>query len=150
MNTVWPILIQQCDTAAVNLATNLASDDPEHPRYVLHLTTAAAWRAGSDAAYRVESLDTEGFIHMSTPAQITIPANERYGGRHDLILLIIDSQRLTAPLIVEDSYGSGMAFPHLYGPLNRDAVIATEAYRPGRDGRFEAPTLAALQGLEPY
>ena len=43
---------------------------------------------------------------------------ERFVGRDDLVLLEIDTDRLSAELRWEDG------FPHLYGPLELEAVVS--------------------------
>lgn len=109
---------------------------------ILHIASSEDWTAARALGeYRADSLTGEGFIHCSTPAQVLIPANERYRGRDDLLLLVIDPARLAAALVYEDCYESGQAFPHLYGPLNLDAVTRVVPFPPGPDGRFALPAL---------
>lgn len=108
--------------------------------YVFHLATRAAWQEAQRLrSYRPASLSSEGFIHCSTPAQLLGVANSLYRGRHDLVLLVIDVARLTAPVRYEDCYASGQAYPHLYGPLNLEAVIAVYDFPPQADGTFRLP-----------
>ncbi len=66
-------------------------------------------------------------------------ANTLYHGRRDLVLLVVDVTRLHAPLRYEDCYAAGQAYPHLYGPLNLDAVIAVYDFTPQADGTFSLP-----------
>lgn len=107
---------------------------------ILHITTAAAWNtAVASGAYTADSLANEGFIHCSTPQQVLGPANEMFHGRRDLQLLCIDPLRLTAPLIYEDCYETGQDFPHIYGPLNLDAVTSIVSFPPEADGSFKLP-----------
>ena len=110
---------------------------------LLHITTSEEWSRCEGGTYRAPSLGTEGFIHLSTADQVLTPANERYRGRRDLVLLVIDPLRLVAPVVFEDSYGAGTKFPHLYGELNRDAVIDVADFPPNPDGSFSLP--AALE-----
>lgn len=108
--------------------------------YILHIATRAAWQEGQRLrSYRPASLSSEGFIHCSTPAQILNVANALYRGRHDLVLLVIDVACLTAPVRYEDCYASGQDYPHLYGPLNLEAVIAVYDFPPQADGTFRLP-----------
>ncbi len=109
---------------------------------ILHIASAGDWAAAQALGeYRLDTLETEGFIHCSTPQQVLGPANEFYRGRSDLVLLVIDPTQLQAKLIYEDSYQSGTAFPHIYGPLNLDAVINALPFPARPDGTFELPVL---------
>jgi len=107
---------------------------------IVHITPRADWqRARSEGVYRAESLEREGFIHCSTPAQALATAERYYRGVEGLALLLIDPARLVARLVYEDSYGAGQAYPHIYGPLNLDAVVQVYDFPPGPDGRFALP-----------
>lgn len=111
---------------------------------ILHITTDAAWTAAqADGSFVDPSLEAEGFIHCSTPEQVLIPANERFAHQSDLILLVIDPEILTERLVYEDCYESGHAFPHVYGPINPDAVTHTVAFPCSPDGTFTLPDLSA-------
>lgn len=72
------------------------------------------------------SLATEGFIHCSFAEQVAGSANRHYGEAAALWLLRIDPSRLQAPWKVEAS-SSGALFPHIYGPINREAVVEVTA-----------------------
>ncbi len=107
---------------------------------LLHISSPREWADAQAAGrYLDPSLDDEGFIHLSTPAQILIPANERYAGQEGLMLLKIDGDKLTSPLVFEDSYGSGIEFPHVYGPIDLDAVVDTIDFPVNPDGTFDLP-----------
>ncbi len=107
---------------------------------IYHITTEVAWdTAVSQSSYHPDSLHNEGFIHCSTKEQILIPANERFKGQTNLILLKIETNLLTSQLVYEDCYQSGIAFPHIYGALNVDAVQGTVAFPPNEDGSFSLP-----------
>lgn len=95
------------------------------------------------AAVAPPSLITEGFVHLSTPAQVELPANALFAGRTDLVALVIDPARLAGELLFEPAHHDappGMRFPHYYGPVPTHAVVAVVPYQPGPDGRFTAPT----------
>ncbi len=107
---------------------------------IVHITPRADWEAALAAgSYRAESLDLQGFIHCSTVEQVAGVANTRFEGATGLVLLVIDPQRLAAELRYEDSYDTGMEFPHIYGLLNLDAVVNVVDYEVGPNGRFEKP-----------
>ena len=68
------------------------------PSVLVHLCSAADWRAAQESGeHRPRSLDKNGFVHLSTPEQVQLPANRLYAGRTDLVLLRIDAARLTSP-----------------------------------------------------
>ena len=92
-----------------------------------HVVSAADWaRADGQPAYEAASLSTEGFIHLATAPQVAGVLGRYYAGVPDLMLLHVDTDRLTAELRYEPATDNAL-FPHLYGPLNRDAVIGVEA-----------------------
>ncbi len=107
---------------------------------ILHITTREAWQTAVFAnTYRADSFDSEGFIHCSTLDQVLIPANAMFQGRQGLVLLCIDPDRLTHRLVYEDCYESGIEFPHIYGPLNVEAVLDVVDFPPNEDGTFSLP-----------
>lgn len=75
-----------------------------------------------DEPYAPASLFEEGFIHLSaTPQQVAWVAQRFYAAVPDLVTLLIDEARLDAPLQWDETpHGR---FPHLYGPLNRAAIV---------------------------
>jgi uncharacterized protein (DUF952 family) len=112
-----------------------------HPSELLvHLCSTDEWSSASrQGELRPESLSTVGFIHLSKPGQVHLPANRLYRGRHDLVLLHIDPTRLDSTVRWELGVATdpdSMLFPHLYGALPVSAVINVTNYRPGADGTF--------------
>jgi uncharacterized protein (DUF952 family) len=102
---------------------------------VFHICDREAWQlAQADGYYRVASLKNEGFIHMSTQAQIVGVANRYYQGQGGLDVLWIDPSRVKAEIKWEPS--SGDVYPHLYGPLPVEAVVHITQLTPGPDGEF--------------
>jgi uncharacterized protein (DUF952 family) len=116
-------------------------------RLILHITTAPAWDAAQAAGeYRAPSLDTEGFIHCSTPAQVTHVGDWFYRDVPDLVLLCIEPSDLESELLWESSADAFAGeFPHVYGPIALEAVRAVVPWRRGDDG-FEIPE--AVHSLE--
>jgi uncharacterized protein (DUF952 family) len=107
---------------------------------IYHICTRNAWQtAQRNGHYTTDSLPVEGFIHCSTAAQLLVPANALYHGRTDLILLCIDDERVHGRLVYEDCYESGTKFPHIYAPLNLDAVTDVVDFPPNIDGSFSLP-----------
>ncbi|HEU5472536.1 MAG TPA: DUF952 domain-containing protein [Actinophytocola sp.] len=111
---------------------------------ILHITPRAAYRPGRP--HRAASLDTVGFVHCSDFGTVHLPANRLFAGRTDLILLEIDPARLDVPLRWEPGdppTPDGVWFPHVYGPIPPDAVVAVHDFLPAPTG-FALP--AALAG----
>lgn len=107
---------------------------------ILHIAYQAQWLRGqAEGAYRAESLATQGFIHSSRPHQLLQVANALFRGQRDLVLLYIDPQAVGAEIKYEAPPGSQEAFPHIYGPLNTDAVIKVADFLPDDDGLFTLP-----------
>ncbi|MFW2381271.1 MAG: DUF952 domain-containing protein [Acidimicrobiales bacterium] len=91
------------------------------------------------------SLDSEGFVHCSYPEQVLIPANERFRGRENLVLLSLDTELIRHPLVVEDSYGSGTSFPHVYGPIPVEAIEQVIDFPTQSDGTFVLPPMVQAE-----
>jgi len=111
--------------------------------WIYHLATRADWeQARRDGKYTTSTagrtLAQEGFIHASQAAQVAGVANAFYrDSPDDLVLLVIDTGRVRAEIRHEDVPGADVPFPHIYGPLNADAVVAVRALSPGPDGEFK-------------
>jgi uncharacterized protein (DUF952 family) len=108
---------------------------------IYHIASAADWeQARGDGRYSMSTrgvtLAEQGFIHASTAAQVALVANKYYKGEPDLLLLVIDTDRVVREIRWEDVPGSDAPYPHIYGPLNADAVIGTRPLEPGPDGEF--------------
>ncbi|HTD50470.1 MAG TPA: DUF952 domain-containing protein, partial [Acidimicrobiia bacterium] len=105
-------------------------------RLILHITTASEWAAAQPAGeYRAPTLETEGFIHCSTPAQVVHVADWFYRDIPNLVLLCIDPGALTSPLLWEASTDSFAGeFPHVYGPIALVAVRAVVPWHRGENG----------------
>ena len=97
--------------------------------------------------YRPDSLRDEGLIHCSYADQVCRVANFLYAGQADLVLLEIDGSRVGADVVDEDLCGSGEPFPHIYGELSWEAVVALHAFPCAEDGTFQLPS--ALVGSRP-
>ena len=111
-----------------------------HANEIVHLCRREDWQqAQARGTYQAASLASEGFIHSSTWQQVTDTANRYFQGMSSLALLVIHPRRLQAELRWEDA-GHG-TFPHIYGPLNLDAVLRIIDFNPEPDGTFNRPEL---------
>ena len=93
---------------------------------IYHIVPTADWvKQERYPHYETASLQTEGFIHLSTKEQVTGTLNRYYRHVPDLLLLHVDTDKLTNDLRYELANNREL-FPHLYGPLNKDAVVHIE------------------------
>lgn len=103
------------------------------------IASRARWlEAGSGGVFTTESLAREGFIHASTPEQVLGSATRHFAGQRDLVLLLIDPARVRAEIRYEGRPG-GAQYPHIYGPLDLEAVVAVLDLPVSPDGSFSLP-----------
>jgi uncharacterized protein (DUF952 family) len=109
--------------------------------FILHVTSRGAWSAAlRNRQYTADSLAGQGFIHCSKASQVLRVANLYYTGQHGLIILCIDPARLFPELRWEP--GTDLEtelFPHIYGPINLDAVVDIFDFEPDAAGKFNLP-----------
>ena len=115
---------------------------------IYHMTTKQAWTAVDPAVgYQPPSLESEGFIHLSTIGQIVGVANGIYHGQQDSIVLCVDEALVQSEIIYEDCYETGQDFPHIYGPLFPAAVVKIVDFPCDAEGNFALPSELQGDGL---
>ena len=122
---------------------------------IFHIARSEAWAscdAGASSedqaaagSYRPEMFPVEGFVHCSTRDQVVKVADIRFRGQKGLVLLCIDTDKVTAEIRYENLEGGRELFPHIYGEINTDAVVRVAEFKPGVNGHFTLPTMLALQ-----
>ena len=95
---------------------------------IYHIVLPEVWAAFDGDLYEAESLGSEGFIHCSFENQLDGVLQRYYSGAESVVLLEIDSDKLTSKLVNEPSTNNEV-YPHIYGPINRDAIIEFEERR---------------------
>ena len=139
---VAPLLVFVLSWAAALAAGTLIGS-----KLLFHLAIADEWEEARSRGgpYRRStlgvSLDEQGFIHCSFPGQLQKVADAVFASRDDVVLLAIDRGQLSAEVRVEATDGGTERFPHIYGPLDLDAVIDSVPVPLGADGRLD------VQGL---
>lgn len=115
----------RCIIHSINLQSgNSVVTMPETP-VILHICEPADHQSAlHSGAYVCGSLASEGFIHCCTQGQLAGVVERYYSGRDDLLLLEIDSSKLQSKLVNENTVGGEELFPHVYGPINLDAVVS--------------------------
>lgn len=104
---------------------------------IYHAATLEVWEARSADFYQPAQYADEGFVHASSAEQLIGTLHKHYPGRHDLVVLTIDPARLSSKVVWEDLYGSGVEFPHIYGPVDLSAVVDAAPLACDLDGRFD-------------
>ncbi len=124
---------------------------------ILHLTKRADWEAApADQPYHAPSLSREGFIHATQGDDLLLQiANAFYKDQPgEFVVLSIDESRLTSevrweapapspadaipPEAIVNDVASAEAplFPHIYGPINRDAIVGVRLVTRDGNGAF--------------
>jgi uncharacterized protein (DUF952 family) len=113
---------------------------------VLHLMPVAAWRSWmAGGSYEPASLAGEGFVHCTAGDELMLDvANRFYAGADDVVAVSLQTDRLTGEVRWEaPAHPDGARaradeprFPHVYGPLDRDAVVGARRLVQDAGGRF--------------
>jgi uncharacterized protein (DUF952 family) len=81
----------------------------------------------SNDDYQCDSLTSEGFIHCCDRHQLAGVVS-RYYQDIDVVLLVLDVEALEPALIHENTVGGSELFPHVYGVINRSAIVDVIAF----------------------
>lgn len=93
---------------------------------IYHIVTPEVWEDFKDQDfYEAASLHAENFIHCSFAEQLEQVLDRYYKDADRVLILEIAPERLTSKLINEPSTG-GEIYPHIYGAINKDAVVNIE------------------------
>jgi uncharacterized protein (DUF952 family) len=94
---------------------------------IYHAITQNDWQeARKQGYYEPESIAEKGYIRCSSLEQIIAITDLYFTKRGDLVLVEIDESKVQSNVVLEDLHGHGR-FPHIYGRLNLDAVVAIHA-----------------------
>lgn len=106
---------------------------------ILHNMTAQKWNSvKNNSSFGDDQLETEGFLHCS-PLYYWHRVAVRFDNDNtDMVLLLIDTDKLTSPVKWEDgSRGMGYMYPHVYGVINISAVVDVLPYLRNDDGTWK-------------
>ena len=93
---------------------------------IYHIVLPEIWEKFKDEyEYEAESLATEGFIHCSYRHQLDDVLKRYYDGVEKVLILHINPHYLTTRFVAEPST-NGEIYPHIYGPINRAAIVDAE------------------------
>lgn len=111
----------------------------ERTKTTFHIVAAEYFRDGDrDAPYTPPDFDTDGFIHCTDGARNLAAVANRYyrEDRRMYIALVIDKSLVAPEILYEDP---ARIYPHIYGPLNRDAIVGVVPVLRNSDGAFLPP-----------
>jgi uncharacterized protein (DUF952 family) len=92
---------------------------------IYHVTTGEEWNTAKQKGfYESASLKQEGFIHCSQEDQVAAVLERYFAGKKGLVKLVIDTDKLTCKYVFEWSPSTKDTFPHVYGPVNMEAVVS--------------------------
>jgi len=105
-------------------------------RVTYHLVPVDAWAATDpNEPYAAASLAVEGFIHCTDGmVEMVATANRHYrGDPRAFLVLTVDLDASGSPWRIEDQRG---IYPHVFGPIDRAAIVAVVPALRAGDGRF--------------
>ena len=107
---------------------------------IYHLILAERWRAWpKDTPYLPAEYTADGFIHCTRGDELMLQVANRFyrAIAGDFLLLVIDPDKLTSPLKWERPADNlAPLFPHIYGPINHDAVVSERELLRDSSGDF--------------
>ena len=104
---------------------------------ILHCMKKKNWEEKRNNDYwGGEDIESEGFIHCSTVDYFWRVASNFRDVKEDLVLVCIDENKLKAEVRYEDGDNCGRAYPHIYGLINKDAVIMVLPFLKNEDGTY--------------
>ena len=116
------------------------------PDHVLHITSRQLWETSLTVGkYEHPSLLSDKFVHCSRRDQVLTIANEIFLGQRDLVLLQIDTSKLQCELKYENLEGGCELYPHIYGAIERNTVVAVHKFDAQLGGRFHLFDLPFLR-----
>lgn len=115
---------------------------------IYHLTAAGSWSLACTQGvdYTHPSLTTEGLIHCARADQLDGVVQRYFSGWTEVEVLCIDVAQVEAEIRWEGPIATGGPFPHIYGPLNLNAVLSALHLKADAAGRFPWPFDTSSQG----
>ncbi|MEO5494287.1 MAG: DUF952 domain-containing protein [Sphingomonas sp.] len=109
------------------------------PTTAYKVLTAEEMRALEADEFRGAQVDVaDGFVHLSTLDQLTETVDKHFAGQSDLWIAAVDLTAFGDSLKWEESRG-GALFPHIYGAMPLETVIAYGPLKRGDDGAVKLP-----------
>jgi uncharacterized protein (DUF952 family) len=113
---------------------------------IFKIVPRAEWDAAGERYEGLAHDRADGFLHFSTGPQLAETLRRHYAGQDDLVLVAVDATSLGEALRWEYAPSRDADFPHLYGPLPRQAVCWTRPLTRDADGAFDLSRLEQSGG----
>jgi uncharacterized protein (DUF952 family) len=105
---------------------------------IYHIAEKDEWSACQNKAeYIPKRYNKDGFVHCSDDCQIEQIANSMFKTRAEIMLLKIDPTKLIAQTIYESPQGSDEKFPHVYGTIDKQAIVKVSELKCNENGKFK-------------
>jgi uncharacterized protein (DUF952 family) len=111
-----------------------------HPPTTFHLVPRTEWEAADPStAYTPVAFERDGFVHCTDGAdELAATANRYFTDLvGDLLVLVLERSALGAPVRYVDERE---VYPHVYGPIERAAIVEVIALSRDAHGTFAVPT----------
>lgn len=116
---------------------------------ILHCMKKSTWEERKHKqSWGKRNIEADGFIHCSTIEYFWRVAPNFREITDEMVLICIDENKLTSKILFEDGDHCGRAYPHIYGPVNHDAVINVLPFLRDEQGNYlKNPEFAHIQNL---
>lgn len=108
--------------------------------HMYHLVPAERWHTWPESeSYLPADYADDGFVHCTSGDDLMLQVANRFYQQEpgEFLLLVIDPDQLTSPLRWEQPEDNlAPLFPHIYGPINREAIVGEKLIIRAEDGTF--------------
>lgn len=93
-------------------------------KFIFHIASIKDWESQvKNNFYQCESLKKEGFIHASKLNQLDFVLTKFYPDNKEIVILKIDTEKLSSEIKWEKSELNLEPFPHIYGVINLESIV---------------------------
>ncbi len=104
---------------------------------IIHCMHEKLWnKVKNKESFGKKDVRKYGFIHCSTVEYFWRVAPNFKGVKEPLVLICIDENKLLSEVKYEDSDGTGRYYPHVYGEINTDSVVAVLPFNKDINGNY--------------
>ena len=109
---------------------------------IYHLAPSSRWYSWpAEKPYLPPDYEKDGFIHCTSGDELMLKVANRFYRNvpGDYVLLVLDTTKLKNPpseVKWEKASDFDSLFPHIYGAMDRDAVVEVRRFQRADDGTF--------------